>query len=125
MILSHNLLMLTRINPLVYDLTEMKRCPASNDNCKDLEQEGPRNITCIKIIFEQSDWHEVDDECEDRADDHLIVDLVHLWEYVENLANYQCAECDCHDICKWFLLKNNDRPKHNYTSLENGLPHPN
>lgn len=78
MILSHNLLMLTGVNPIVNYLAEMQGCPAGDDNCQDFEQEGPRNITSIKVVLKQSDRHEVDDEGEDGADDHLIVNLVHF-----------------------------------------------
>ena len=108
MVLSHDLLVLTWITAIVNDSAEVQWGPTCQDDGEDLGDERPRNIASIEVVLEQCNGHEIYYECEDRADHHLVVDLVHLGEHVEDLADDQGAEGDRHDVCERLSLEYDD-----------------
>ena len=125
MVLSHNLLVLTRVTTVVYKPGDVQRCPGHDRNADNLEDESPRDIAGVKVGLEQGNGHEVDHESHDRREDHLVVDLVNLREDVEDLAHDESAESDGDDVGEAVLVEHDDAAQHDHTRLEDGLPHPN
>lgn len=125
MILPHDLLVLTGVNAVVYDFSEVQRGPTGNHDGEHLEQEWPGDVTRVEVVFEQGDRHEVNYESEDRTYDHFVVYFVDLREHIQDFTNNEGAESNGDNVCEGLLFEYNDGAEHNDAGLENGLPHPN
>ena len=98
MVLPHYLLIITWVAAVIDKPSNVQWSPTCESDTKHFTNESPCYVAGIEIAPQQTYRHEINYECQDGADHHLVVNFMHLGEHVKDLTDNQGTECNGHNI---------------------------
>lgn len=122
-LLFHNFQVFWRVEFVDHDLDDVHWKPRNNSQCNYFHHEFPCDVASVEIFSEECNRQNVDEEGENRRDNHLGVDLVDLSVDVEELDNDEGGEGDGDDVGEG-VVEENDGSEHDDAALEDGLEGP-